>query len=127
MTASRDFFAQHGRMSDPGRYEHAFPDHFGIFDMHGLWFVRGNLVRDVAALNRVELLPWDCWGLINGEDAALTADDWALLDRLAALTRGDVAEFEAVRDLYEREPRLRVGNEIRSYVDGQPLTVRLAP
>jgi hypothetical protein len=25
------------------------PDTFGIFDMHGLWFVRGNFVRDVAS------------------------------------------------------------------------------
>ncbi len=123
----RDQFIVGGLAWQLCRDGRADPDHFGIFDMHGLWFVRGNLVRDVAALNRVELLPWDCWGLINGEDAALTADDWALLDRLAALTRGDVAECEAVRDLYEREPRLRVGSEIRSYVDGQPLTVHLAP
>ena len=28
----------------------ADPEAFGIHDMHGLWFVRGNLVRDVAAL-----------------------------------------------------------------------------
>jgi hypothetical protein len=30
------------------------PECFGIFDMHGLGFVRGNLVRDIAALNKVE-------------------------------------------------------------------------
>lgn len=122
----RDQFIVGGLAWQLCREGRADPDHFGIFDMHGLWFVRGNLVRDLAALNKVELLPWDCWGLINGEDASLTADDWTLLDQLAELTCGDVAEFEAVRTLYEQEPRLRVGDEIRSYVNGQPLTVRLA-
>ncbi len=37
----------------------ADPMTFGIHDMHGLWFVRGDLVRDFLALNRVDLLPWD--------------------------------------------------------------------
>ena len=80
----------------------ADPATFGIADMHGLGFVRGDHVRDVAALNKMELLPWDGWGLINGEDAALTADDWSLLDRVAELTCGDVPDFESVRSLYER-------------------------
>jgi len=39
------------------------PDHFGIFNMRGLWFVRGNLVRDLLALNTIEILPWDVWGV----------------------------------------------------------------
>ncbi|MEJ0066626.1 MAG: transglutaminase domain-containing protein [Caulobacteraceae bacterium] len=38
------------------------PTSFGIMDMHGLWFVAGNLVRDIAALNNREMLPWDVWG-----------------------------------------------------------------
>src|SRR5512134_1672750 len=49
-------------------------DKFGIFDMHGLGFVRGNLVRDVASLNRMELLPWDCWGVILNESLNNSTD-----------------------------------------------------
>jgi hypothetical protein len=30
----------------------ADPSAFGILDMHGLWFIAGNLIRDVVALNR---------------------------------------------------------------------------
>ena len=30
--------------------------------MHGLWFIAGNVIRDVAALNNREMLPWDVWG-----------------------------------------------------------------
>jgi hypothetical protein len=107
------------------RKDGADPEKFGIFDMHGLWFIRGDFVRDVAALNKVELLPWDCWGLIEGQDGELTPDDWSLLDRLAELTRGDVPDFETVRRLYESDPRLRVGSEIHSYIDGNMETVML--
>jgi hypothetical protein len=122
----RDQFIVGGLAWRMCRSGQADPERFGIFDMHGLWFVRGDFVRDVAALNKMELLPWDCWGLINGEDAALTADDWALLDRLAELTSGDVPDFGAVRSLYEGDARLRVGHAIQSYVDGRLVTVQLA-
>jgi hypothetical protein len=33
--------------------------------MHGLWFSAGNLVRDIAALNNRETLPWDFWGAMR--------------------------------------------------------------
>ena len=85
--------------------------------MHGLGFVRGNFIRDVAALNKVELLPWDCWGLIEKEKLD-DPEDLALLDRLAELTRGSVPDFETVRRLYASDPRLKVAGEIHSYVDG---------
>jgi hypothetical protein len=93
----------------------AAPDCFGIFDMHGLWFVRGDMVRDLASLNKVELLPWDCWGLVEGEDKSLSEDDMALLDRVAALTLAGNEAFSAVRALYEGEARLRVPPVIRSW------------
>lgn len=59
----RDQFIVGGRAWQMARSGQVDPERFGIFDMHGLGFVRGNLVRDVAALNKVELLPWDCWGI----------------------------------------------------------------
>lgn len=43
---------------------------FGIFDMHGLWFIRCNLLRELAALNDAEMLPWDVWGLMKTDDDA---------------------------------------------------------
>jgi hypothetical protein len=99
---------------------------FGIFDMHGLWFIRGDLVRDFAALNQMPLLPWDCWGIILGEDSDLSEEDWALLDRIAALSL-DNAQFDAARALYETDERLRVPPVITSYPAGpEPIKVTLA-
>ena len=104
----------------------ADPDHFGIFDMHGLWFVRGDMLRDLASLNKMELLPWDGWGLIERGDKDLSADDMALLDRVAALTLADNSAFAEMRALYENDARLCVPSVIKSYPGGNVQMVDLA-
>jgi hypothetical protein len=101
------------------------PDKFGIFDMHGLGFVRGDFVRDVASLNKMELLPWDCWGVILNEQIDDPAD-LAVLDEVAALTAGHVPDFDRVRARYESDPRLRVDGTLLSYVNGDMVEVILA-
>jgi hypothetical protein len=123
----REQFVVGGKAWQLCRSGQADPESFGILDMHGLWFVRGDLVRDVAALNKVELLPWDSWGLIEGRDEELTSEDLVLLDRVAELTAGDVPQVETVRALYERQAGLRVPATIRSYVHGIAHSVRLFP
>lgn len=115
MDVPRDQFIVGGRAWQLCRGGQADPEIFGIGQMHGLWFVRGDLVRDVAALNKMELLPWDCWGLIEQPDEALKIGDWVLLDRLAELTGGAVTDFEAVHRLYAADARLRVPRNIQSY------------
>ncbi len=124
----RDQFIVGGAAWKMCRSGAADPDSFGIFDMRGLGFIRGDFIRDVVALNKVELLPWDCWGLIlkyQMDDNQLDAADLALLDRLAELTSGDVPDFEQVRQSYESDPRLRVAETIQSYVDGKLQSIRI--
>ncbi len=94
----------------------ADPDTFGIMDLHGLWFVRGNLVRDLASLNKVELLPWDCWGLADKEEKSMTGSDRALLDKAATLSQAGNDRFADVRSLYVGSDLLRVPPVIRSYL-----------
>jgi hypothetical protein len=87
------------------------PDKFGIFDMRGLWFIRGNLLRELAACNDAEMLPWDVWGLMTDDigDGSL-AERYALLDRVArALVEGDEAK---ITSLYRDEPGLSVPKEM---------------
>jgi hypothetical protein len=122
----RDQFIVGGHAWQLCRSGQADPDAFGIMDMHGLWFVRGDFVRDVASLNKVELLPWDSWGIIEGGDEELSAADYAFLDHLAALTSGDVPNYDQVRALYENDARLRVPATIYSYTEAGKQTVVLA-
>ena len=65
----------------------ADPERFGILDMHGLWFVLQNLVRDLAARAKRELLPWDGWGLMLDRERYDDPAVVALLDRVAELTQ----------------------------------------
>jgi hypothetical protein len=120
----RDQFITGGRAWQMCRSGEADPDFFGIFDMHGLGFVRGDFVRDVAALNKVELLPWDCWGIIEKETLD-DPDDLALLDALAELTAGDVPELAQVQALYQTDARLRMDGTITSYTGSGPETVHI--
>jgi hypothetical protein len=41
------------------------PKWFGTFRKRGLDFVKGDLIRDFLALNKVEILPWDNFLMIN--------------------------------------------------------------
>ena len=111
----RDQFIVGGRAWQMCRSGQADPDHFGIFDMHGLGFVRGDFIRDVAALNKGELLPRDCWGSIEQLEENDPAD-LMFLDQLAELTCGDVPDLDAVRTLYETDPRLHMNGNIHSYI-----------
>ena len=122
----RDQFIVGGRAWQLYRSGQADPDSFGIFDMHGPWFIRGDFVRDVAALNKMELLPWDSWGLADKSDQELTPDDLAALDEMAALTSGDVPDFERVHQLYENDARWHVPATITSYTSEGPKNIDLA-
>jgi Transglutaminase-like superfamily len=84
----------------------ADPDRFGIFEWHGQWLVHDNLVRDFLSLNKIELLPWDGWGLMAGPEDVVSAADLALLDRMAALTLAGDSAFDDIRALYAGDPRL---------------------
>jgi hypothetical protein len=122
----RTMFITGGKAWQMCRAGQADPDRFGIFDMHGLWFVRGDFVRDVAALNKMDLLPWDGWGIIETKDNDLSAADLAFLDRVAELTQGDVPQFDAVRAVYESDARLRVPPVIRSYTSAGVQSAEIA-
>lgn len=96
------------------------PELFGIFEFHGLDFVRGNVWRDLAALNRVELLPWDDWGLPKrlgdqpGNDAEL-----AQVDRIAAATNGRPLDFATLEKIYAEEPEVRVEGSVLNWQTGK--------
>jgi hypothetical protein len=94
----------------------ADPREFGIFEWYGLWFVRGDLLRDFLALNKVEILPWDGgWGYLeHTEDleAAMPEHVMAVMDRIAALTLAGDGAFAEIRATYESDPGFHVPAEL---------------
>ena len=112
----RDQFLVAGDAWQRCRAGTADPDAFGILDMHGLWFVAGNVIRDVAALNDHVMLPWDVWGAMAGPDGVL---DLALFDRLATLTVEPDRHFGELRAVYQ-DPRIKVPATVFNAVRNRP-------
>jgi Transglutaminase-like superfamily len=81
---------------------------FGVYGTEnwGPAEIRGNAVKDLAALNMVETLPWDEWGRMTDAYNGTTGPEYdELLDTLAAICAAD--DPAAVADLYTH-PNLRV-------------------
>lgn len=86
------------------------PTLFGIsfVPLAGLWYVAGNLIRDAAALNGVQMLPWDFWGAVPAPDHTLNEDELEFFDHLAGLTRGPDTSFAELRRVYTTDDRITV-------------------
>ncbi|MGH2616787.1 MAG: transglutaminase-like domain-containing protein [Thermomicrobiales bacterium] len=88
--------------------------------------LRHNLIQDLAALNKMEMLLWDEWGLLGNGNAS--ASEQELLDRIADVTRGENPVLEDVQSLYTGEPALKVPAVITSIspLTGQPCQVKVS-
>jgi hypothetical protein len=62
----------------------------------------------VAALNNVEMLPWDIWGEMLRPDEEPDQAQAAFFDQLAALTTDPGVGFAELTALYQADPRLTV-------------------
>ncbi len=81
----------------------------------GWWWIAGNLVRDVAALAKMELLPWDMWGAMPGPDELINDTVAKDLDQLAAIAADPdtAAESRALYDTGRFRVPARVYNFLR--------------
>jgi hypothetical protein len=78
--------------------------------LRGLPYARHNLVLDLAALNKHEMILWDLWGVLD-DAAELTPAGLARADELAELVAG--ADVEQLRVVFEAGD-VRVPPVIRS-------------
>jgi len=93
----RDQFLVAGECWQMCRAGKADPIDFGILDLFGWWMIAGNVVRDIAALNNHEMLPWDCWPPMPQPDEE---PDFDLFDALAALSHAPDLHFDKLREVY---------------------------
>ena len=107
------------------RSNKAEPKQFGISfaELRGQWMIAGNLVRDIAALNRMELQPWDVWGAQPQPDETLDDEQLAFFDQLAELSREPDGNFDALRELYQNDGRLTVPSQVFNALRDRPETL----
>jgi hypothetical protein len=96
----------------------------------GMWFAAGEVMLDVAALNKEELLPWEKWsvGRELGPGTDLPARWLAELDGVAEALRG-APDGALARRIYAERDWLRVTARVLSFESGVPveLTLEQAP
>jgi hypothetical protein len=97
-----------------------------VLGLTGAWFVVGNVMLDVAALNKEEMLPWEKWSL--GRECGPGQDPspaWAeQLDRVSGQLAGTPDAALAAR-VYREHDWLRVTPTILSFADGTPREIAL--
>jgi hypothetical protein len=101
------------------------PNLFGIFDgdRRGLWFIASELIRDIAALNKMEVLVWDIWGAMPRASSALDDEQLAFFDHLAELTRDPDASFADIQAIYRCNERVRVPPMVFNAIRNRPETI----
>ena len=126
-----DQFVRGGRGWLMCRREGVDPNRFGIsskLPLRGLPFIVTEMVLDLAALNRVEMLCWDSWGYASAIQE-LTEDDKAFLDQVAEATLDD-SRFDEWGSLFQHE-KLQIPSLIKSFSpavkpDDMPIEVQVA-
>jgi hypothetical protein len=110
-------FVSGGRAWAMCRRGESNPDNFGIGDAHGLWIVRGNMLRDLAALNKQEVVPhlvfravglsWDDWPMVALPDGDLPARWLQLLDEIGETARLGDSAVQRLQSLFRQNDCLR--------------------
>jgi hypothetical protein len=106
------------------------PARFGVsaLGLSGLWFAAGSLLRDLAALDMEEMMPWDLWGpardFLPGTE--ISADRVhrldALAEALAALDETDADPGPILAD----HAWAALEKSVLSFPQGQPIEVSVA-
>ncbi|HUW24122.1 MAG TPA: transglutaminase-like domain-containing protein [Patescibacteria group bacterium] len=128
---TRDQFMPSGKAWNICRAGKMDANLFGINEtlVQGFWFMRGSVFRDLAALNKIELLPWDYTKFMDKhfkDLSVLAKSELELIDKIATLTsREDDSSFAEILALYQSDPRLQVGKTVKSYTDFGPKEVVL--
>jgi hypothetical protein len=119
MDVPRDVFLTGGAAWLGARAGEADPERFvvapglDIPDTRGWRYLRHNLVHDLAALNKHEMVLWDQWGIVDERDPP-GPEECTLLDDLAALVSGADPSLDAIRSWGARDG-LAVPPHVRSY------------
>src|SRR5215472_3812924 len=111
LTAPRAWQLARSGAVDPERFV-ITPD-LEIPTTRGLPQLRRNLVRDLAALNKTEMLLWEDWGM-QASRTPPGPDELSVLDELAGLTGQPSPPLADLRSAYHR-PEFVVPDTVTSY------------
>jgi hypothetical protein len=86
---------------------------------HGAHWIAGNLRLDLAALNKVEMNPWDVWGPAWERGDVPSETLLELFDSIAELTVDPDRHLAAIRERYESDDALRMDGTVFNVLRGR--------
>lgn len=95
----------------------------------GAWFVAASVVRDLACLNKREMLGWDYWGMaldFSGPGREVPDAAATRLDAVATVIGALEPDWKGLRDLYERDETLRVPGVVSCFGPAGPKEVAVS-
>ena len=89
------------------RRERVDPGLCGIYDLSGPGFIKGNIVRDILALNKIEAMPWDLgWGILESRDLGeVDREELNYIDRLARCSANSLVHL--AHSFFRDDDRIR--------------------
>lgn len=111
-----DLFLGAGRTWMKFREGKIEPKKFGIMDWRGETFVLNKLLMDLACLNKVEVLAWECWGICS-DVKNIKIMGYEIFDELAEkISRvNNPIIFQELRDLFEKNSRYRLPEDYKPW------------
>jgi hypothetical protein len=100
------------------------PNKIGVMDFLGWKYVHYKLISDLASINKMEVLPWEGWGICKTiHKEQLTDADNILLEDIARilteLTNQD--HFNQAREIFESHPALALPEDYQAYFMKLPI------
>ncbi len=120
IAAPRAWLACRAGKADPARF--LVDPGLDVPQTRGWPYLGHNLLHDLAALNKQEMVLWDSWGL--AESTAFSAEQLDLLDQVAEVIVSGTATLDNLRALFGRT-ELRAPSVVTSYSPAadRPLSV----
>ncbi len=118
----RDQFQVAGTVWQLCRAGNADATNYGVLEIgaKGRWFVAGNVLRDIAALNKHEVTAFDWWGM--GTDICLsgqvTNEQCLVIDELARFSADGSFDFDHVREVYNDRSDVHVSDPVKGWPKG---------
>jgi len=107
------------------------PEKIGVpsINITGFWFVIGSIVRDLASLNKIELLPWDYTDFSDKQFknfSELPREDLELLDKASEILEGAHDAWKKVIEFYAKNSKLQIPERIKAYTSTGPIEIKLS-
>jgi hypothetical protein len=125
----RDRFLSAGPAWQSLRRGERDPARFGVsmFNLTGLWFPAGSLLRDLAALGMEEMMAWDYWGPAREfRPGRPIPPEWLdRLDDLAGALEPPPIGYDEVQAILTARPWATLPPTVLSFPQGKPVEVPL--